>query len=192
MPGEQIIEFLSRSGLYDRILFKIGFQCAPVIKGIKASNLVVVQKGSWQQLKMLLWQNGVEILLLCQLEKRDALLLFRKELLEARVKDKAVQTFLVNYGYEDFSLSAVLKKLKERYYSYILKKADFPHEMGVFLGYPMWDVQGFIENEGQHCLHSGYWKVYANRDWAIRLFKVYDQVREEVLQNIVARGCLYG
>lgn len=192
MPAEQMKEFLSRSGIYDRILFKIGFQCAPVIKGIKASNLVVVQKGCWQHLTALLRQNGVEILLLCQLEQRDALLLFRKELLEARVKDKAVQTFLVNYGYDDFSLSAVLKNLKGRYQSYLFKKADFPHEMGIFLGYPMWDVQGFIENEGRHCLHSGYWKVYANPDWARRLFNVYDQVREEVLKNIITCGRLYG
>lgn len=190
MSAEQILDFLSKSGLRDRILFKIGFQCAPVIKGIKASNLVVVQKDGWQQIKDILLNNGVEVLVLCRLENRDVLFLFRKELLEARLKDKAIQTFLLEYGYDRFSLREVLNKLKERYCDYALKRSDFPHEMGIFLGYPIWDVEGFIENKGGHCLYSGYWKVYANPDWARRLFKVYDQVRDEVLQNIIVHGNL--
>ena len=38
----------------------------------------------------------------------------------------------------------------------------FPHEMGVLLGYPVEDVRGFMEQNGQNALYQGYWKVYAH------------------------------
>ena len=47
----------------------------------------------------------------------------------------------------------------------------FPHEIGVFLGYPLDDVKGFIKNEGKKYLMIGYWKVYsdlAERGWSSR------------------------
>ena len=40
---------------------------------------------------------------------------------------------------------------------------DFPHEIGLLLGYPPEDVSGFIENGGKNFLCSGYWKVYKGR-----------------------------
>ena len=33
---------------------------------------------------------------------------------------------------------------------------DFPHEIGIFLGYPLEDVVGFIENQGKNYTCSGY------------------------------------
>ncbi len=39
---------------------------------------------------------------------------------------------------------------------------DFPHEIGVFLGYPLADVIGFIQNRGKNFTACGYWKVYTD------------------------------
>ncbi len=33
---------------------------------------------------------------------------------------------------------------------------QFPHEMGLLLGYPVEDVVGFMENNGKNYLYSGY------------------------------------
>lgn len=41
--------------------------------------------------------------------------------------------------------------------------ADFPHEIGVFLGYPLGDVVGFIENRGKNFTCCGCWKSYGDR-----------------------------
>lgn len=35
---------------------------------------------------------------------------------------------------------------------------DFPHELGLFLGYPAEDVRGFIDRK--QCKYIGLWKVY--------------------------------
>ena len=54
----------------------------------------------------------------------------------------------------------------------------FPHEIGVFLGYPVKDVRGFIENEGKRYLMIGYWKVYSDLADARMIFKEYDRAKD--------------
>ena len=49
---------------------------------------------------------------------------------------------------------------------------EFPHEIGLFLGYPPEDVEGFIENSHE-CKMSGFWKVYGDVHSAELLFEKY-------------------
>lgn len=49
----------------------------------------------------------------------------------------------------------------------------FPHEIGIFLGYPLEDVKGFIENSGRHFKICGQWKVYSDTKRAEKLFAKY-------------------
>ena len=63
-------------------------------------------------------------------------------------------------------------------------KGDFPHEIGLLLGYPPEDVIGFIENRGQNPLYIGYWKVYSNLEECRKVFAGYDQAREKVIHMV--------
>lgn len=49
----------------------------------------------------------------------------------------------------------------------------FPHEIGVFLGYPLQDVKGFIENNGRNSKYTGLWKVYGDKAASMRMFEKY-------------------
>lgn len=53
------------------------------------------------------------------------------------------------------------------------ESATFPHEIGLFLGYPPEDVSGFIENKPGSCKCVGHWKVYGNMAEAQRMFDQY-------------------
>lgn len=61
-------------------------------------------------------------------------------------------------------------------------RREFPHEIGLLLGYPAADVEGFIENKGQDSLYSGYWKVYSDPEECRRIFNKYDHARERVIR----------
>lgn len=50
---------------------------------------------------------------------------------------------------------------------------EFPHEIGLFLGYPPEDVRGFIENGSDGCKCTGYWKVYGDARAAQEMFAKY-------------------
>ncbi|MCD8015014.1 MAG: DUF3793 family protein [Lachnospiraceae bacterium] len=79
-------------------------------------------------------------------------------------------------------LDAALARLAVRFRSYKQDGSSFPHEMGVFLGYPIGDVKGFVENNGQNFKQSGYWKVYDDVAYANRIFELYAHVREKALE----------
>ena len=59
--------------------------------------------------------------------------------------------------------------------------------VGLFLGYPVDDVTGFIQNKGRNYLLCGYWKVYSDENRARRIFSNYDKCRN-YLCNKLAQG----
>lgn len=73
--------------------------------------------------------------------------------------------------------------------------AEFPHEVGFFLGYPYEDVMGFIEHEGRDYLCCGCWKVYSHRSRAEACFASYKrctQTCEALLESGVPLSELAG
>ncbi len=75
---------------------------------------------------------------------------------------------LQQYGYCPMFPEQCLSRLKER----LSSEDEFPHEIGLFLGYPPEDVRGFIRDaNGQK--YTGMWKVYGNVKKAQRLFEKY-------------------
>lgn len=109
---------------------------------------------------------------------------FREKELEQTLHDECIQQFLKSCGYCRFDVADVLQTLKKR-----LSGANaFPHEIGIFLGYPLEDVLGFIENGGRNCLTCGCWKVYSNECAALTAFKRYEKCKA-VYQRLFASGC---
>ena len=60
--------------------------------------------------------------------------------------------------------------------------AQFPHEMGLLLGYPVEDVEGFIKNKGNNYLYCGYWKVYGHVEEKRILFEKFEEARKRLIQ----------
>ena len=68
-------------------------------------------------------------------------------------------------------------------------KAVFPHEIGLFLGYPPEDVLKYYVKKGKDYLFSGYWKVYTNPEKAIKTFELYDECRAYCIKNTKTDFC---
>ena len=80
----------------------------------------------------------------------------------------------------DFSFGKILLRFKKRYEAYLNDEhKQFPHEMGLLLGYPIEDVRGFIEHNGCGCLYSGYWKVYRNVPLKKKMFEDFEKAKSE-------------
>ena len=107
-------------------------------------------------------------------EKSALVYVYRAGALGKILEDARVRSFLKKCGYTDFSTEAVLKKLKERF----SHGGDFPHEIGIFLGYPLGDVIGFIQNSGKNCKCTGCWKVYCDECSAKKTFDKFKKCTE--------------
>jgi hypothetical protein len=161
----------------DRMLVEY---CSPTLGGLKTGNLFSVSLSNSQELVALsnrkkeLSQKGVFIHILSVKKERALVYVYRKDMLEADLKKEGVREFLGTCGYQEFSLDQCIARVKKR-----LRYADtFPHEIGLFLGYPLKDVPGFIEHGGQNYKCIGDWKVYCDKQNAIKRFMKFQRCKE--------------
>ena len=135
-------------------------------------------------LRAMLSGKGVALSVLRQTRDKALVYVYRVDELTKTLQDRAIQCLLKSCGYVRFDVGGALETLKSR-----LNDADtFPHEIGIFLGYPLEDVLGFIENGGRNCLSCGCWKVYSNECAALQAFRRYEKCKS-VYQRLFASGC---
>lgn len=131
-----------------------------------------------------MFEHGLRIEILCECEKYFLVFLYRAEALAEHLDCLAIRAFLNRYGYPNqASLRECLDTLKKHFGA----RHIFPHEIGVFLGYPLEDVVGFIRNGGEKCKCCGYWKVYGNEQNSRDLFARYDKCKH-YFENKRAEG----
>ncbi len=171
----------------------IANQCAPVLTDVKPSNLLILASEEEEAFLQMDELPGISRLCLYEGRQKSTWLLYRKDRLESALVWPQTGDFLKLYGYDAFqeNLDQKLARLQDRFAGYKEGRMPFPHEMGVFLGYPLGDVKGFIEHHGKDYLCSGYWKVYQNEQKAKSTFQLYQSVRDAVLQLIMAGSNLY-
>lgn len=161
---------------------QIALQCAPLISGLKVSNLLIISAEDEALVRVILRRSGISFFRLLRTGEKVTFLLFRKNPLEAYLKQQEVEVMLAEAGYAELSLGNILSTFQKRYAHYMSAGGRFPHEMGLLLGYPAEDVKGFVENEGKNFLYSGYWKVYADVEEKRRLFQKFENAKETVIQ----------
>ena len=160
---------------------KLAFHTAPTLLGIKCGSLISLTTAEFTldaQAELFNSKAAVKGLvtkILCSCGSRTLLFVYNEKLMERRLADPQVQEVLKRYGYsESMGIEECLDYLSER----IRGSADFPHEIGVFLGYPLEDVVGFIENKGENFKLCGCWKVYGSEENARRTFANYEKCRK--------------
>lgn len=185
MPAEAMLTFLNNCTPEGKLGFQVATQCAPVLKGIKVSNLITVPPGTWNRIRLYLGKSRVICVSLYADSDKEILFLYRDEMLAQLLQQGKVWRFLQQYGYQTSLISDTLTRLRRRYQRYASLGDEFPHELGVLLEYPVEDVEGFINNRGQNSLMARYWKVYHDQVYAERMFRLYDEAREKALEEIL-------
>lgn len=174
-------EIVQESGIKN-VEIQLALQCAPLIAGLKISNLFQISIEDYIQVLKILKNSNIMIYPLGVKGNTIALLLYRKRSLEGYLDQEKVKELLEEFGYSCTSLKEILVTFRRHYQEYLQKKRPFPHEIGFLLGYPPEDVEGFIRNNGQKFLCVGEWKVYENSKAKQKLFQKYDYTRENMIQ----------
>lgn len=155
---------------------------APTLAGIKPASLYSYHgthaDEEIAELNRSLTKRGVRLITLgrCRANTDKPLLYaYRPALLEKILSRPDVRSFLLTMGYRpDWSVEDCLAHLSSRLHPC----ENFPHEIGVFLGYPLHDVLGFIQHKGQNYCCHGMWKVYAEVEQAQKQFARYSHCTE--------------
>ena len=142
-------------------------QCAPTLAGMKPGSIFCFNQFASEVLRQKTnqWNGqlapfGLSVRIL--LERPDSgsaiVYVYRPKHLARILSGNAYRKFLSEAGYEDADLDGLLEQLSYR----LRTQPEFPHEIGVFLGYPLQDVIGFIENQGRNFTCCGFWKSYGD------------------------------
>ena len=175
---------------------------APVLLGLKPAAIFTVSKAEKARLEELLFSCGKKRGGNCPLEEycggarmeeafpsdcrvfaivtlhsgeKESILLYRKDILYAHLADRKVKRFLhsLALGYEEGA--DWILHFKKRFLEYKEEGREFPHEIGIFLGYPLWDIRAFMQNPRREAKLTGYWKVYYKVEKAREQFQKYDR-----------------
>lgn len=191
MTVNEVINYLHNKNESEKLQMKLALHCAPLFAGIKASNCLILSRSECRLLQNFLKQDNLFIWYLCSYEDKNLILLYRKDKLEQLLKQQKIRSYLVKEGYTNLSLTKVLIRLSMRMKAYREKhgkgqNAEFPHEIGIILGYPVNDVTEFIKNSGKNEIINGYWKVYQDAETAKMIFESYDKAKEEAVKLILS------
>lgn len=183
--SREVLELLEKM---DKIELKnqLALQCAPLLAGIKPSNLLTLRNHSVEEVEELFCGTDIVVRTLCQTKQQTVLLLFREQELQDYLSKPEVKEAMKLFGYQTLHFTDIFARLCTHYNTYMNDRESFPHELGLLLGYPVEDVLGFIENHGQNYLYSGYWKVYGDVQQAKRTFARYNAAKEEMIRMACA------
>ena len=164
--------------------------CSPTLAALKPGNLFSCNTSDMDSVhqmieawNLLLNDKGVQVEVLYKTANRALIYVYRPALLEKELGKREAKALLVGYGYplgqENESLSHLRSRLEDG--------EHFPHEIGVFLGYPIDDVRLFIENQGCNGKCDGCWKVYNDEQQAKQRFLQFKKCTE-VFLRLYAEG----
>jgi len=166
---------------------QVALQCAPLLTGMKISNLLTVGRSKRSAVLELFEGTAVSCCILYESPEKTTFLLYIRQALEAYLARPEVTNLMERFGYKGWDLEEILSLVSIKYEEHMEDRAGFPHEIGLLLGYPAKDVTGFIENKGKNFLYIGYWKVYSDLPECKRVFQAYNHAREHII-HMVSRG----
>lgn len=165
-------------------------QCAPTLVGLKPASLFRYQPGPSDEGRVPLarWKGAlaargirVRVLKACPRTGAWMIYLYREVWITRILCQPEIQDFLRRQGYRpEEGCQAMLTRLSRR----LCLEEDYPHEIGVFLGYPLEDVEGFIRHRGRDFTCCGYWKVYGDAAAAQRRFDCYRRCTRICLERL--------
>ncbi|MBQ3551991.1 MAG: DUF3793 family protein [Clostridia bacterium] len=155
--------------------------CAPTLASLKTASLFTIELSCDMDFeRMILYYNesfapkGIEFFVMRKRDNKALIYVYRRSSLIQDLTSSAIKLFLDERGYKGLDLESALQKLSSR----IIEDDNFPHEIGVFLGYPLHDVMGFINSGGRNCKYIGCWKVYGDKCEAVKTFARFNKCKD--------------
>lgn len=166
-------------------------QCSPTLAGLKTGSMFNCtyssRSGLCREIRHMnsrIKSKGLRIIPL-RITARDAMIyIYRPAKLEKDLTHPVAMSILAERGYTMCSTAQCIAQLMRR----LCDDSRFPHEIGLFLGYPPEDVSGFIKNGAAGHKTCGHWKVYGNEKAAVKTFTQFKKCTRVYIDRC-ACGC---
>ncbi len=155
--------------------------CSPTLAGIKTGSLFSVKiteemdiNREIRQLNDVLRKKGLRIIPLKKTHEFALIYLYRPAHLKKDLSDPKALSILKKKGYELKSPECCIVQLVKN----LKSDGAFPHEIGLFLGYPPSDVECFMKHPCNGVKCCGCWKAYSDEEKAMNMFMRFKKCTE--------------
>lgn len=161
-------------------------EASPTLCGIKPAslfsmNLEKYENGSeeFKKWRPIFSSESKYFVLLKKNDGRILFFVYNEVLLKKICMKKENSEYLQAKGYPvEKGFNSILAELFKK----LSSENDFPHEVGLFLGYPLEDVIGFEAYGASNFKYSGLWKVYGNKENAIASMNEYKNCTKQCIK----------
>lgn len=160
---------------------------AEVLAGVKPANLLRISNRRypcgrnmyhlWQRYgKQLLETSSIVAATMRSDESGVLLLIYSPTLLQRRLNSRSARTFLRSLHYrKPLHIATTLEDLTSHFID-----EEFPHEIGLFLGYPLKDVNAFMGRTQLKATAQRLWKIYGHGRRSHALADLYQHQHQRV------------
>lgn len=155
----------------------------PVLLGSKPSEIITIpkfDKDKDSKLKDIKSYfnicNKIQLIIIDMCDGSYKLLFINNILLSKTLKNLDIKYFLTSLGYpynvdSKSYIDILIKKIKS---------SVFPDEIGIFLGYPLKDVKGFMGYGNYKLFNTRYWQVYGDPKVSYSLYLEFLNDRNKI------------
>ena len=164
--------------------------CSPTMAGLKTGSLFSCEFKSRKELlenirrlNVRLVPRGVRMVPVKFAGDRALIYMYRPKKLSKDLCDSTALSILSTKLYPTENAQNCVAELVKR----LKTQEEFPHEIGIFLGYPLEDVEGFMNHKEEGCKCVGTWKVYGDVEQAEAAFRRFKRCTM-IYQRAFAQG----
>lgn len=168
-------------------------ECSETLAGVKPANLVSLVNRVrpcgknlytiWQEQKQEL-SSSMDMLqfrLLQTTERAMLLFCYHPEQLDRHLAHPGIRALLAKAGY---NTALTAEELLDELACRIRSSSAFPHEIGLFIGYPAKDVAAFMGLVKLPFTCQGPWKIYGNPEKSLCLADSFRHSRQEMISHL--------
>lgn len=148
---------------------------APTVNGIKLSEFLAISETLFKEVYPRYFEgnNSTIMVTVRVLEKKRQVLVYNRKCLKDVLSQRDVKEFLETLGYtKDMAVESCIERLARR-----MRGRKFPHEIGLFLGYPAKDVIGYMGlNSLAHNKTMG-WRMYGDTSESEKIYSRYKELK---------------
>lgn len=169
---------------------------AAVRRGVKPAELLRVRhcysSVNSEGLRVCLYRSDIYVILgldyiELKVEDTSSLVLFyNPSALASTLAEKGNRQWLARLGYPEAGTAAeLLSELRRRF-----SRSSIPHEVGVFIGYPLKDVEGFMRRLPATPLHGrhGAWRIYGDVRESLSRMNRYEREEAAAADILLSAG----
>jgi len=183
-----MVDWLNKKPSYDGYLIRLLDLIGATMVGVKPAELLNIRNNedgsknlALEELKVyFLSDKNIKLREIKKQNGKVQVLFYHYSALSKTLCNKATLKFLQGLGYpEQYSVEDYVDFLIAR-----LNTKDFPHEIGLFLGYPFKDVLGYIGHPSLKLVKINGWKIYGNDKLSNKKYESFLQARTKVRELI--------